>query len=294
MKLTKGKISKLYSKNKQSVRRKKNGKGKTGRNRTFRKTKGLNLANKSLKSYYNRRGGAPDAEEVAPVVEEVAPIVQAPVVEEVAPVVQAPEEVAPVVQAPVVEGAVAEGVAPVVEPIVAPVVEGVEGAPIVAPVAEGVAPVEGAPVEGAVAEGVAPVEGAPVEGALVESVEPIAPAVEVAPVVEQAPEEPAAVEQAPAAVEQAAVAVEQAPVEQAAVAAVEQAPTPVPAFFNISPTPEFIKFMTSLQKNTQPQVDMFGNTVDEAANAVTGGKSHKFRLTRKRANNSNKKTKSKK
>ena len=59
MKLTKGKISKLYSKNKQSVRRKKYGKGKTGRNRTFRKTKGLNLANKSLKSYYNRRGGAP-------------------------------------------------------------------------------------------------------------------------------------------------------------------------------------------------------------------------------------------
>ena len=43
MKLTKGKISKLYKKNKQSVRKRKNGKGKTGRNRTFRKTKGLNL-----------------------------------------------------------------------------------------------------------------------------------------------------------------------------------------------------------------------------------------------------------
>ena len=63
MKLTKGKISKLYSKNKQSLRRKKNGKGKTGRNRTFRKTKGLNLANKSLKSFYNRRGGAEEAEQ---------------------------------------------------------------------------------------------------------------------------------------------------------------------------------------------------------------------------------------
>ena len=63
MKLTKGKISKLYSKNKQSLRRKKNGKGKTGRNRTFRKTKGLNLANKSLKRFYNRRGGAPDGAE---------------------------------------------------------------------------------------------------------------------------------------------------------------------------------------------------------------------------------------
>ena len=52
--------------------------------------------------------------------------------------------------------------------------------------------------------------------------------------------------------------------------------------------------MGNLVKNMQPQTDEFGNTVNEAANAVSGGKSHKFRLTRKRANNSNKKTKSKK
>ena len=55
MNLTKGKISKLYKKNKQSVRRRKNRKGKTGRNRTFRKTKGLNLANKSLKNFYKKK-----------------------------------------------------------------------------------------------------------------------------------------------------------------------------------------------------------------------------------------------
>jgi hypothetical protein len=60
-----------------------------------------------------------------------------------------------------------------------------------------------------------------------------------------------------------------------------------------------------IQKNTQPQLDMFGNTVNEAANAVSGnnevdaaaggGKSHKFRLTRKKqTKNLNKKTKSNK
>jgi hypothetical protein len=66
MKLTKGKISKLYKKNKQSVRRKKGGKGKTGRNRTFRKNKGLNLANKSLKHFYNKYGGQAAVDPNAP------------------------------------------------------------------------------------------------------------------------------------------------------------------------------------------------------------------------------------
>ena len=81
MKLTKGKISKLYSKNKQSLRRKKNGKGKTSRNRTFRKRKGLNLANKSLKSFYNRRGGAPDgAQEQAEIKEKESPTAAEPIV----------------------------------------------------------------------------------------------------------------------------------------------------------------------------------------------------------------------
>ena len=66
MKLTKGKISKLYKKNKQSLRRKKGGKGKTGRNRTFRKNKGLNLANKSLKHFYNKYGGQAAVDPNAP------------------------------------------------------------------------------------------------------------------------------------------------------------------------------------------------------------------------------------
>jgi hypothetical protein len=53
--------------------------------------------------------------------------------------------------------------------------------------------------------------------------------------------------------------------------------------------------MKNLVKNIS-QTDDFGNTVDEAAAAAAGGgKSHKFRLTRKKqTKNSNKKTKSNK
>jgi hypothetical protein len=60
MKLTKGKISKLYNKKKQSLKKvKKNGK-KNSKKKTFRRKRGFNLANKSLKksNYKKVRGGA--------------------------------------------------------------------------------------------------------------------------------------------------------------------------------------------------------------------------------------------
>ena len=57
MKLTKGKISKLYTKNRQSVKRRKNGKKKTNRSKTFRKKRNINLANKSLKLVNFRKNG---------------------------------------------------------------------------------------------------------------------------------------------------------------------------------------------------------------------------------------------
>jgi hypothetical protein len=331
MKLTKGKISKLYSKNKQSLRRKKNGKGKTGRNRTFRKTKGLNLANKSLKSFYNRRGGAPDgaeeqqqeaemkekepvvpAEPIAPVAaESVAPATA----ESVAPATA--ESVAPTAaEGSTIEGApVAEGVAPAVEgapvePLAEGVAPAVEGPESVEPLAEGVAPaVEGAPVE-PLAEGVAPaVEGTPVEPASEEQA-PVEPVAEQAPAEEQAPvTEPVTEPVAEPVTEPVAEPVtepvtepvaEQAPAQPVA----EQAPVePVApddgAFFkstsSLIPTPKFYEYMKNLVKNIS-QTDDFGNTVDEAAAAAAGGgKSHKFRLTRKKqTKNSNKKTKSNK
>jgi hypothetical protein len=55
MKLTKGKISKLYAKNRQSVKRKKNGKKNTNKSKTFRKKRNINLANKSLKQVNFRK-----------------------------------------------------------------------------------------------------------------------------------------------------------------------------------------------------------------------------------------------
>ena len=59
MKLTKGKISKLYNKKKQTVRKRKEG-GYKNKN-TFRNKKHLNLANKTLKLYdfhhLNKEGG---------------------------------------------------------------------------------------------------------------------------------------------------------------------------------------------------------------------------------------------
>ena len=57
MKLTKGKISKLYAKNRQSVKRKKNGKKNTNKSKTFRKKRNINLANKTLKQVNFRKNG---------------------------------------------------------------------------------------------------------------------------------------------------------------------------------------------------------------------------------------------
>ena len=60
MKLTKGKISKLYHKKKQSVKKRKYQKGKTStKSKTFRGKKKINLANKSLKrfAYKKYKGG---------------------------------------------------------------------------------------------------------------------------------------------------------------------------------------------------------------------------------------------
>ena len=59
MKLTKGKITKLYNKKNQSVKKKKNRKSKVfNKNKTFRGNKSVNLAKKSLRRFKYKRGGA--------------------------------------------------------------------------------------------------------------------------------------------------------------------------------------------------------------------------------------------
>lgn len=62
MKLTKGKISKLYRKNKQSLKRYK--KMETNKNKSFRKRGHVNLRNKSLKNY---RGGQDKVDTLKPI-----------------------------------------------------------------------------------------------------------------------------------------------------------------------------------------------------------------------------------
>ena len=57
MKLTKGKINKLYKKKKQSLKKIKNKNKNKSKRHTFRKHKKMNLARKSLKKF---RGGADD------------------------------------------------------------------------------------------------------------------------------------------------------------------------------------------------------------------------------------------
>ena len=75
MKLTKGKISKLYNKKKQSFKKKVNKKKVSNRNKTFRKKRNIHLARKSLKRFHykKQRGGVKDGEEEGmPKVDEVS------------------------------------------------------------------------------------------------------------------------------------------------------------------------------------------------------------------------------
>jgi len=74
MKLTKGKLSKIQNKKKQSLKRYKKGR-KTHKSKTFRKRKHLNLHNTSLKKY---KGGDGETTEAKPAAGEVEPIQQEP------------------------------------------------------------------------------------------------------------------------------------------------------------------------------------------------------------------------
>ena len=65
MKLTKGKISKLYNKKKQSLKKgKKDKKSKSIKRNTFRKNKGFNLARKTLKKYIAGNGADSKSENI--------------------------------------------------------------------------------------------------------------------------------------------------------------------------------------------------------------------------------------
>ena len=56
MKLTKGKISKLYNKNKQTLKKKANKRKTSNKSKTFRRKQKVNLARKSLKRFHYKIG----------------------------------------------------------------------------------------------------------------------------------------------------------------------------------------------------------------------------------------------
>ena len=89
MKLTKGQISKLYNRKKQTLRKKKPSKRKSSKkNRTFRKKIGVNLSNKTLKRirYKKHKGGENDIA--------TTPTLETPIEEQdLTPSKPAPEEV---------------------------------------------------------------------------------------------------------------------------------------------------------------------------------------------------------
>ena len=68
MKLTKGKISKLYTKINQSAKKRKNNKRKPNKSKTFRKKRKMNLANRSFKKgqFRKYRGGDPSSSSADP------------------------------------------------------------------------------------------------------------------------------------------------------------------------------------------------------------------------------------
>ena len=202
MKLTKGKISKLYNKNKQTLKKKANKRKTSNKSKTFRRKQKINLARKTLKRFHykKQKGGEiippkevttkddadvdiVSSENVAtPIEKSVVQPVEESVVSEAEPV---ESEAEPVVQ-PVVSEA---------EPVVQPVVS--EAEPVVQPVVSEAEPVvsEAEPVVSE-AEHLVDEEPPIVEKPLVSEAEPVVEPMEehlvseAEPVVEKPMEEP--------------------------------------------------------------------------------------------------------
>jgi hypothetical protein len=163
MKLTKGKISKLYNKNKQTLKKKANKRKTSNKSKTFRRKQKINLARKTLKRFHykKQKGGenippkevttkddadvdivssenvATPMEEAAvqPVEEPVEEPVEQAVVNETEPVVEPLVEEEPVVseeehlvdeEPPIVEKPVVSEAEPMVEPMEEPLVSEAE------------------------------------------------------------------------------------------------------------------------------------------------------------------------
>ena len=124
MKLTRSKISKLYNKRRQSLKRAKKGKPSSNKRRTFRNKKRFDLSRKTLKKHrYQRKGGAEEPKDTLKnyeVKQDVKPEIISPLEESdpsKSPISPAPETYATVTEepAPAPETTVTEEPAPAPE-----------------------------------------------------------------------------------------------------------------------------------------------------------------------------------
>ena len=113
MKLTKGKISKLYNKKRQSFKKNINKKRSASKRKTFRKNKKFNLAKKTLRRYNSKKRGGEGPNEDPKVENE--PVVSESVV--------TPDPSAPAAETVVSEEVVAPAAETVTEEVVAPAAE---------------------------------------------------------------------------------------------------------------------------------------------------------------------------
>ena len=146
MKLTKGKLSKLFHKKKQTMRRYKNQRKYRRASKTFRQRKPLNLHRSSMKKI-GRVGGAdpdekvplvvkPASDEATTTTEMVSEPITEPVPEPVSEPVVEPVPESTAAEEPVPEPVAEESAAPVVEQVPEPVAEEPAAAAALEPVAE--------------------------------------------------------------------------------------------------------------------------------------------------------------
>ena len=201
MKLTKGKISKLYNKNKQTLKKKANKRKTSNKSKTFRRKQKINLARKTLKRFHykKQKGG------------EIIPPKEVTTKDDADVDIVSSENVATPIEKSVVqpvEESVVSEAKPVVseaEPVVQPVVS--EAEPVEKPVVSEAEPVEEPVVEPVVSEAEHLVDEEPpiVEKPLVSEAEPVVEPMEehlvseAEPVVEKPMEEPVLNDESPLA-----------------------------------------------------------------------------------------------
>ena len=231
MKLSKGKISKLLNKSKQSLKKKLKSKLTYSKTKTFRKKKQYNLARKSLKHIHNKGGTKPgetplDETTIVPPIEEIS-------LEST--IVPPPEEVPIESVVPSIEEVPIESVVPSIEEVpLESVVPSIEEANIVPPPEE--VPLES--VVPSIESVVPPIEEVPLESNIVPPLEEVPPESNIVPPPESTIVPP--IEEVP--LESTIVPpIEEVPLESNIVPPIEEVNPPIQTQSRITPPPKPVR-----------------------------------------------------